>query len=136
MQADCHVKQTESYSPWQNASEGTIRELKKGAGRTMIMSNSSTKVWDDFSGLELDIRSCTANNVFELKGEVLRTVMKSEMTNITHLCESGWYEWVYFRDNVVTHANDKWVFGRYLGPSNDIGPALCAKILKENRRCV
>ena len=27
-QADCHVKQTEPYSPWQNAAEGTIRELK------------------------------------------------------------------------------------------------------------
>ena len=29
-QADCHVKQTEPYSPWQNAAESTIRELKKG----------------------------------------------------------------------------------------------------------
>ena len=25
--ADCHVKQTEPYSPWQNAAESTIREL-------------------------------------------------------------------------------------------------------------
>ena len=32
-QADCHMKQTEPYSPWQNAVEGTIRKLKKGAGR-------------------------------------------------------------------------------------------------------
>ena len=39
-QADCHVKQTEPYFPWQNAAEGTIRELKKGAGRKMVKSNS------------------------------------------------------------------------------------------------
>ena len=32
-QADCCVKQTEPYSPWQNAAEGTIRELKKSTGR-------------------------------------------------------------------------------------------------------
>ena len=32
-QADCHVTQTEPYSPWQNEEEGTTRELKKGAGR-------------------------------------------------------------------------------------------------------
>ena len=60
--------------------------------------------------------------------------MKGE--NITHLCEFGWYDWVYFRDNAVTYPNGKWVLGRWLGPSTDIGPALCAKILKENGRCV
>ena len=135
-QADCHVKQTEPYSPWQNASEGTIRELKKGAGRKIIKSYSPKKLWDDCIELQMEIRSCTTNNVFELKGEVPRTVMKGETANITHLCELGWYDSVYFRDNAVTYPNDKWVLGRWLGPSTDIGPALCAKILKENGRCV
>ena len=135
-QTDCHVKQTEPYSPWQNEAESTIRELKKGAGRKMIKSNSPKKIWDDCLALEMDLRSCTANNVFELKGEVPRTVMKGETANITHLCEFGWYDWVYFRDNAVTYPDDNWVLGRWLGPSTDIGPALCAKILKENGRCV
>jgi type II secretory pathway component HofQ len=35
-QAGSHVKQTEPYSPWQNAAEGAIRELKKGSGREMV----------------------------------------------------------------------------------------------------
>ena len=74
-QADCHVKQTEPYSPWQNAAEGKIRELKKGAGK-MIKSNSPKKLWDDCIELEMEIRSCPTNNVFGLKGEVARTVMK------------------------------------------------------------
>ena len=85
-QADCHVKQTEPYSPWQNAAECTIRELKKGAGRKI---NSPKKLWDDCLELEMEIRSCTTCNVFELKGEVPRTVMKGETANITHLCEFG-----------------------------------------------
>ena len=42
-QADCHVKQTELYSPWQNAAEGTLRELKKSAGQKMIKTNSPRK---------------------------------------------------------------------------------------------
>ena len=66
--ADCHVKQTEPYSPWQNATEGTIRELKKSAGRKKIKANSPKKLWDDYIELEMEIRSCTAVNVFELKG--------------------------------------------------------------------
>jgi hypothetical protein len=28
--ADCHVRQTKSYSPWQQAAEGCIRELQWG----------------------------------------------------------------------------------------------------------
>jgi hypothetical protein len=28
--ADCHARQTESYSPWQQAAEGCIRKLKRG----------------------------------------------------------------------------------------------------------
>ena len=44
------------------------------------------------------------------------TVMKGETANITHLCEFGWYDWVYCRDNAATYPNDKWVLGRWLGP--------------------
>ena len=62
--------------------------------------------------------------------------MKGETANITHLCEFGWYDWVYFRDNTVTYPDDKWVLGRWLGPSTDIGPTLCTKILKGNGRFV
>ena len=102
----------------------------------MIKANSPKKQWDDCIELEMEIRSCKANNVFEPKGEVPRTVMKGETANITHLCEFGWYDWVYFRDNAVTYHNDKWVLGKWLGSSTDIGPVLCAKILKDNGRCV
>ena len=77
-----------------------------------------------------------SKNVFEFIGEVPRTVMRGETANITHLCEFGWYDWVYCRDNAATYPNGKWVLGRFLRPSTDIGPALCAKILKENWRCV
>ena len=102
----------------------------------MIKFNPPKKLWDDCLELEMETRSYTANNVFELKGEVLRTVMKGETANTTHLCEFCWYDRVYFRDNAVTYPDDKWALGRWIGISNDTGPALCAKILKENGRCV
>ena len=58
--------------------------------------------------------------------------MNGETTNITQLCEFGWYDWVYFHDNAVTYPDDKWVLGQWLGPSIGVGPALCAKLLKGN----
>ncbi len=59
-EASCQLKQTEPYSPWQNAAEGNIRELKKGAGRKMIKSGSPKRLWDDCLVLELYIPSNTA----------------------------------------------------------------------------
>jgi len=35
-EADCHLRQTEPYTPWQQAAEGCIRELKRGVSRKMI----------------------------------------------------------------------------------------------------
>ena len=70
------------------------------------------------------------------KGEVPRTVVKGETANITHLCEFGWYDGEFFRDNSLTYPDDNWVLGRWLGPSTDISPVLCAKILKGKGRCV
>ena len=131
-QADCQVKQMEPYSPWENAAEATIKELKKGTGRKMIRTGSPKVLWDDCLELEAEIWSSTASNIFELEGEVPKTVMNGETTNITQLCEFGWYDWVYFHDNAVTYPDDKWVLGQWLGPSIGVGPTLCAKLLKGN----
>ena len=30
-EADCHLRQTKPYSPWQQAAEGCIRKLKRGS---------------------------------------------------------------------------------------------------------
>ena len=35
-EADCQINQTETYSLWKFQAEGTIKELKKGAGRKMV----------------------------------------------------------------------------------------------------
>jgi hypothetical protein len=39
-EADCHPQVTEPYSPWQQATEGCIRELKRGSSRKMIKTGS------------------------------------------------------------------------------------------------
>ena len=84
-QAYCQVRQMEPYSPWQNAAEATIKELKQGTGWKMIRTSSPKVVWDDCLELEAEIRSGTASNIFQLEGEVPKTVMNGETTNITQL---------------------------------------------------
>ena len=65
------------------------------------------------------------DNCLEMKDKIWSTTALS-------ICEIGWCNWVMFRDMAMGFPEDKEVFGRYMGPSQDVGPATMAKILKEN----
>ena len=131
-QADCHLRAVEPHSPWSNAAEAAIRELKRGAGRKMVKSGAPRRLWDYCLELEALIRSNTALDIFELRGQVPETVMSGETSDISPFVEFEWYQWVMFRDTGVSYPHDREVLGRYLGPSVDVGPAMTAQILKSN----
>ena len=131
-EADCHPRVTEPYSPWQQAAEGCIRELKRGSSRKMIKTGSPKCLWDHCLELEAYVRSCTSNDIYMTAGQVPETIMTGNTADISHIAEFGWYDWVMFRDNVPSFPDEKLILGRYLGPAIDTGSALTAKILKSN----
>ncbi len=135
-EAGCHIKQTEPYSPWMSAAENGVRELKKASARQILKKHSPKTLWDDCLELQGFITSHTAGNNFELKGETPETMLSGETADISEFAEYGWYDWIKFRDTNVPYPGDKLVLGRYLGPSTDIGPAMTAKILKQNGQYV
>jgi hypothetical protein len=69
-------------------------------------------------------------------GKVPETIMTGSTTNISHICEFGWYDWVMFRDNVPMFPDIKLTLGQYLGPVTNVGSALTAKIFKSNGQTV
>ena len=135
-EADCHLRQTEPYSPWQQAAEGAIRELKRGISRKMTGTGSPKVLWDHCLELEALIRSNSVNGIYETNGQVPETIMKGSTADISHISEYKWYDWVMFRDNLPTFPDDKLILGRYLGPATDVGSMMTAKILKENGQFV
>ena len=62
-EANCHLKQTEPYSPWMQAAEGCIRELKRGVSRLMIRTGSPERLWDHCIKLHAMIRSCMTKSI-------------------------------------------------------------------------
>ena len=63
-EADCHPRVTEPYSPWQQAAEGCIREVKRGSSRKMISTGSPKPLWDHCLELEALVHSCTCNDIY------------------------------------------------------------------------
>ncbi len=98
----------------------------------MIKTGSPRVLWDHCIELEALIHSLTSNNVYMTNGKVPETIMTGSTTNISHICEFCWYDWVMFRENVPTFPDVKLTLGRYLGPATGVGSALTAKILKSN----
>jgi hypothetical protein len=64
--ADCRIKQTEPYSPWQNTAMGAIRELKKAARWKMVRAGALKPFWADAIELEAYVCSNTAHDIFPL----------------------------------------------------------------------
>ncbi len=93
-EADCHPRVTEPYSPWQQAAEGCIRELKMGSSRKMIKTRSPKCLWDHCLELEAYVCSCTSNDIYMTTGQVPETIMTGNTADISHIAEFGWYNWV------------------------------------------
>jgi hypothetical protein len=93
-------------------------------------------LWDHCIELEALICSSASTNIYMTNSKVQETIMTSSTTNISHICEFCWYDWVLFSDNVPTFPDEKLILVCYLGPVTNIGSALTAKILKSNGQTV
>ena len=97
-EAEIRAKQTEPYTPWSNAAEAAIRELKKGVGRQMVRSKAPKRLWHDCLEREAYVRSLTAREIYRLDGQVPETLVSGETADISPFAAFKWYEWVLFRD--------------------------------------
>ena len=130
-EAHVHMKQIEPHSPWSNAAEGAIKELKRGVGRELVKSKCPKRLWDHCLERQAYVRSFTAHDIFSLNGQVPETIISGETADISPFAEFRWYEPIKYRDTSIPFPEDKMRFGRDLGPAIDIGPAMTRKILNK-----
>ena len=69
-EADCWVKRIEPHTPFSNAAEAAIRELKKRTARALTKSKCPKQLWDDCLELTALQRSHTALDLWNLRDEV------------------------------------------------------------------
>lgn len=131
-EAHCWPRQIEPHSPWQNACEREIGELKKKYGRDMVESGAPKVLWDDCLIRAAYVRSMTAHNIYSLGGDVPETLISGATTDISPWAEFKWFEWVKFRDTSVGFPEPKEILGRDMGPALDCGSAMTRKVMKAN----
>ena len=80
----------------------------------MIKTSSPRVLWDHCIELEVLICSSTSNSVYMTNGKVPETIMTGSTTNISHICEFGWYDWVMCRDNVPMFSDINSLSAKYV----------------------
>ena len=132
-QAQCPVDTTDTYSPWQNRAESEIREVKRQATRWMLAKKSPKPLWCFCMELSSLVRSHTAHDLYQLKGQVPETVMYGMTADISHLCEFAWCDWVMAHNPVANFPEEKLFLARYLGPTRPgIGSVMSFNVIKAN----
>ena len=64
-----------------------------------------------------------------LDGEVPKTLMSGETSDVSQSCKLERFKWVMFWDGTAPFTDDVLKLGHYLGPSLDVGPVMTAQVL-------
>jgi len=135
LRASVDIKPVEAYSPNQNLAETCIRELKRTYRKLMKSTNCPAILWDFAFEYVADVRAHTAHPLHALQGDVPQTVLLGDTADISHLCEFGFYDFIWYITPADQNLEVK-LLGRYLGPSHDVGEAMCAYVLTSKGQVV
>ena len=93
----CHVVELEKGTPAANRAERAIKTLKDGAKNDLFKSNAPLVLWCYCIERRADIVNVTVRSNYMLQGKTPHLMMTGQPTDISNICEYGWYEWVAYR---------------------------------------
>ena len=106
------LRAPEEGTPWSNKADLCIGLIKEAVRKDMHESNSPLCFWDYCVERRARINNLAAKNAFKLHGSTPHTPTTGDEVNISNVCQYGWYEWCYFRDQTAAFPNNKEVLGR------------------------
>ena len=119
----------EAKTQWANRAELYVGFLKEGTRDDTREANSPLVLWDYAMERRARIYQVTAKNLYQLQGSNPYTATFGSEADISNLCQFGWYEWVYFRDNSRPYPTMQEELGRCLGPAKNEGNEMAQWIL-------
>jgi hypothetical protein len=91
------MSNTEAQSPFQNRTEGVIKEVKRHTQRFMSRTRSPKRLWDYCMVYVTDLRNRLALSLPQLNGRTPYEVLTGNTPNISEYLEFEWYQpiWIY-----------------------------------------
>ena len=130
----CKLKFLEKQTQWANLAELYIGLMKKAVLRDMKEKDSPLIFWDYCAERRAKINNLTAKrNLLQLQGSNAQQRITGFAGDISHLCQFGWFEWVYFKDPEQFPLQTE-KLGRCLGPADNYSNEMSQWILKDTMK--
>jgi hypothetical protein len=122
------MSNTEPHSPWQNRTEGVIKEVKRHTQRFMSRTRTPKKLWDYCLTYVCELRNRLALPLYQLHGRTPHEVLTGNTPDISEYLEYEWYQpiWVY---DTAAFPEQRRTIGRWIGVAHRIGQAMCYWVL-------
>ena len=121
---DWTIQKIERVTPWSNRAEGDVGIVKSEILLDLKESNCPIVLWWYAAERRGKILAITSSNIYSLGGQVPATVLTGKQTGISTLAETGWHEWVYYRDSESSFPYPVERLGRCLGPCDHKGTVM------------
>ena len=128
----CEIRELEKNTSWANRAELYIGIMKSKVRRAMKLSGAPLKLWCYCVEYLCQVHNATAHDHHQLKGMTPETMLSGQPTDISHLTEYSWYEWIYYWDDAAPYPMPRENLGRCLGPAENAGNAMSQWIMNRN----
>jgi hypothetical protein len=135
-ECDCDIRVLEKGTQWANRAERFVKIFKDGVLKDLKESNCPLVLWCYCLQRRSEINNATAADNLSLEGSNPHTKMTGQTCDISNLCQFGWYDWVYFRDEKASFPYPKEVLGRCLGPSKSFGNEMAQWVLVQSGKVI
>ena len=132
----CSIFGLEAATPQSNRAELRIGILKRDVWHLMHKMKIPMRFWDLCAKYRCEINNCIAHNLHYLDSQVPNTKMTGQPTDISHICEFKFYEWVYYLDHTASFPNKRYILGRCLGPSENFGNCMSQYVLNSKGKII
>ena len=105
------LRALEEGTPWSNKVELYIGLLKEAVWKDMREPDLPMCLWDYCVERRARINNLMAKDNFKLHGMTPHTATLAEEGDISSLCQFGWYEWCYYREQTTAFPNNREVLG-------------------------
>ena len=129
--AGCQIIELEKDTPASNRAERYIGQLKTETKDDLVSTDSPLCLWCYCIERRAKINNAIAKNIALLEGQVPNSMMTGQPTDISSLCEFGWYEWVKYRREGAQYPFPHERLGRALGPATHAGTMMSQWILTD-----
>ena len=127
-----HQKPTVPHSPWQNAAEASIRELKKNVRRTLRRTGAPLRLWAYCAIYCTSIRRLTASSLTRMNGRTPEEFISGSTPDISAFAMFDWYQPVYYWTPTVEFPNERKLLGRWLGIAESCTDDMAFSILTKS----